>query len=98
MGGRIWHLVIGKDKIESEPKTLTIGITEERQNDRPPETQTEQPIHTNPPKHPNQQQGNDPKHGYQAITDGNASDEKAIFTAVFKITARAPIMTVKKIL
>jgi hypothetical protein len=97
MGGSIWHLVIGKDKIESEPKTLTIGITKEWQSNRTSKTQTEQPVQLKKAKNPNQQQGNDPKHTNESITDGYAPYEKAIFPAVFKITARAPLMTVKKI-
>ena len=88
---------MSKNEVESEPKTLTIRITEERQHDRSTETQTEQPIQTDPPKNPKHEKGNDPKSANQAIAYGNASYEKTILPAVFKITGRALVMAVKKI-
>ena len=97
-GRRIRHFSIGKNEIQPEPKALTIWIGKERQNNCPTETQTEQPIQTDPPKDPNHEQGNDPKSANQSIADGNASYEKTVLPAVFKITGRALVMAVKKIL
>ena len=76
---------------------MTIWIGKVRQRNSPSKRQTEQPIHTNPPKDPKHEQRNDPKSANQSITDRNASYEKSVLSAVFKITGRALIMAVKKI-
>ena len=94
---RIRHFVVGENEIETQPKALTIRITEERQNDPPRETQTEQPLQIDPAKNPNHEQRYDPKKANQGVTDGNATDEKPILSTVLESAGRTLVMAVEQI-
>ena len=91
------HLMLGKDKIQPQPKALAIAVAKYGQSKGSPEAQTEEPISGHPVKRPGNQKGNDPQEANQTIADRNSTDEKTVLPAIPKLAFRALIKPVKEV-